>query len=615
MKHSKISSLFDSIPDEKLDSHFVVFSKSKWSYKEFIEKLDRINGNLDATNLSVGDRLIISTENDEVKILLFHYALRKGLVPVLLHSDVNVNRAQRIVEDTVPSLIILDEALFKKWEVSSLSLVNTIQVPIKTIRSKGKLLNKLLKRETPEVTKSSSGKNFMDIIEGGQPSKSYPSDFNEDDIAYILYTSGTTANPKGVIVTHKNLLTHLDTMSRVYQLLPSSRLFNVLSLEHADGMIMGPLLSLYNTATLIRPTSFEINNIPHVLGAMYKHRVSHFFAVPAMLALIDRFSDEAYDDSFENEEFKMILSVSSHIEEKLWASFTERFNVRIVNVYGLTETVGGSFFCGPEDDTFKLGTIGKPVDTAVKIVDDNFQEVGVNQKGELIMKGDHISPGYYKNEISTKSAFHEGWLLTGDIAIEVDDGFFKIVGRKKNLVIAGGFNIHPEEVNEVIMSHDGVLDCCCIGIPDAIFGDKLVAAIVRTDSSVDSYLLGEFCRKNLEPYKVPKSFYFFEDLPKGISGKINLPELKELIDRNNDTSKSESLIEKQVLQIVSNIFNVSLEQVDLNSNSKNLEGWDSLAHLALITRLEKEFNRSFNTAEIITMNSVKKIVSILSKYA
>ncbi|MEP1034415.1 AMP-binding protein [Ekhidna sp.] len=614
MKHSKIESLFNA---ERKSSQeiFAVLHKEKWTYGDLLGKIDRINGHVDSIGLEVGDRVLISTENDYSKMLLFLFSLRKGIVPILLHPDVNVARAKKILEETTPAMVMLDEALFDKWSIGCCFIKHSISVKKESVQQKGKLLKKLLKKDPiKQENLDTSRIHFDDIIDGTRQSSNYPSEIKGDDIAYILYTSGTTANPKGVIITHKNLFTHLETMSRIYQLQQSSRIMNVLSLEHADGMIMGPLLALFSSSTLIRPLKFEIGSIPHVLSAMYKYRVSHFIAVPAMLSLIDRFSDDAYDDSFENEEFKMIISVSSHIEEKLWTDFTSRFGVRIVNVYGLTETVGGSFFCGPDDASYKLGTIGKPIDTIAKIVDEDFRELGPNQEGELVMKGDHISPGYFKNKEATKEVFREDWLLTGDLAVQDEDGFYRITGRKKNLVIAGGFNIHPEEVNEVIVSHEGILDSCCVGIPDSVFGDKLVAAVVSTDSSIDKFTLSKFCKDHLEPYKVPSAFYFFNELPKGISGKHNLPKLKELIVQSSLPESHENQLENRIVNVASEAFNITPDKITLNSNSQNLEGWDSLAHLDFITRLEKEFNKSFNTAEIITMNSIRRVVSILTEH-
>ncbi len=610
MKQSRVAKLF-KLEGKQLQETFAIFQKSKWTYGSLFEQIDKINGYADSKDLKVGDRLIVSTENDEAKILLFLFALRKGIVPVLLHPEVNVKRAKKILEETSPSIIALDEGLFEKWGIDSKSIDLSIFLYKDSDKSKGQLLKKLLKKDTNKEDQYSDKINFDEVVKGTNQSSSYPDEINGDDIAYILYTSGTTANPKGVVITYQNLFTHLETMRRVYKLHTGSRLMNVLSLEHADGMIMGPLLTLYSLSTLVRPFQFEISRISLLLSAMYKYRVSHFIVVPTMLSLIERFSDETYDDSFENEEFQMVISVSSHIEEKLWKDFSSRFGVRIVNVYGLTETVGGSFFCGPDDDTYKLGSIGKPVDTIAKIVDENFCELGTGQEGELVMKGEHISPGYFKNMAATKEAFNKGWLMTGDLAIQDEGGFYHITGRKKNLVIAGGFNVHPEEVGEVLMTHEGIVDCCCLGLPDPVFGDRLVAAIVCVDPTIDKFVLSEFCKRQLEPYKVPVAFYFLSELPKGISGKHNLPKLREIIAQSTSSNKNESDLENRIIKIASETFNISLDKITLNSNSQNLEGWDSLAHLDFITRLEEDFNRSFNTAEIITMNSIRRVVSIL----
>ena len=155
-----------------------------------------------------------------------------------------------------------------------------------------------------------------------------------------------------------------------------------------------------------------------------------------MLSFFEKYH-EGFEDSFQTPDFKFAVSVAALLEERLWHSVSSIFKIQIVNIYGLTETVTGSVYCGPSADSFKIGTVGKPTDCSIKIIDEEGQEVSKGEKGELLLKGDHIMVGYFNNPEATAKVLIDGWLYSGDIARQDDDGFVKIVGRKKSMINSG----------------------------------------------------------------------------------------------------------------------------------------------------------------------------------
>ena len=176
--------------------------------------------------------------------------------------------------------------------------------------------------------------------------------------------------------------------------------------------------------------------------------------MPTLLSFFEKYH-EGFEDSFQTPDFKFAISVAALLEERLWHSVSSIFKIQIVNIYGLTETVTGSVYCGPSADTFKIGTVGKPTDCSIKIIDEEGQEVTKGEKGELLLKGDHIMVGYFNNPEATSKVLIDGWLYSGDIAREDEDGFVKIVGRKKSMINSGGFRVQPEEIEETSSQSEG----------------------------------------------------------------------------------------------------------------------------------------------------------------
>ncbi len=596
--------------ENKDKATYAVINHRSFTYQQFLLEIKKIAVLLDEKGIKKGDRIILSVADDYDTMLFFIAALRMGIATVLIDSTVKKERAQSIIAASTPAGYIVTESLVDDWQIDKTKTV--ISCKKRDSQEKETFFERLFGKNGPKNS-TAEDQYYPGILNNIDPQKAkLPDTIDENAIAYIIYTSGTTSDNKGVIITHKNLFTHLDTLTKVYGLTKNSRILNILNLYHADGMIQGPVLALYTQSEWYRPFKFDISQIGQLYHSIYRLRITHFFAAPAMLSIMEKFS-EGYTDSFQTADFRCIVSVSSHLEEPLWKRFSDKFNVRIVNVYGLTETVAGSIFCGPEDDIFKMGTIGKPVDCEAKIIDNDGKEVLPGQHGELLLKGDHVMSGYLNNEAATKSALKENWLYTGDIAVCDEEGFYRITGRKKNLIISGGFNIHPEEVTEILNMHSDVMESVSFGISDEVFGEKLVSCVVlKEDSAANENMLTNHCRQNLEPEKVPHQIQVMSSLPKGISGKVKLEEVKRLFFSTDVISMDETdTILETIMDAASNTFRVPRNEIKPESTSATVSGWDSLPHLMFITALEDKFKIRMNPAEIMTANSISGIEKIV----
>ncbi|MHA1298876.1 MAG: class I adenylate-forming enzyme family protein, partial [Candidatus Helarchaeota archaeon] len=259
-----------------------------------------------------------------------------------------------------------------------------------------------------------------------------------------------------------------------------------------------------------------------------KYKASTFSAVPTVLSILLRMPHENLDLS----SLEFVICGAAPLPVEVMKEFEKTFNCKIIEGYGLTEgTCASSVNPMPteSEDRRKIGSIGVPLpDTEMKIVDDNGNEVGPNIRGEIIIKGDNVMKEYFKNPVANKDTLKKGWLYTGDIGYFDEDGFFYIVDRKKDMIIRGGENIYPREIEEVIYSYPGVSLAAVIGVHDDIYGEVPKAFVVMKEgkTTTEEDIIA-YCKKNLADFKVPKFVEFRDDLPKNPTGKIMKVPLRE----------------------------------------------------------------------------------------
>jgi long-chain acyl-CoA synthetase len=569
-------------------SVFAIFEDGRMAYAELDDQLRRTVGFLRTLGLARQDRILIQTQYERHAIVLFVAAFLEGLVPVLLSPDTPDDRASSIARHIEAGHAFIDRHLFleRAWLRERPATIVGDAAPRSTLLER-------LRRHVPGNAQSLYP-GCLAASEALAPSCCSA----EDDLAYILFTSGTTADPKGVMVTHGNMFSHLATFRRLFGYDRHSVLFNNMALGHADGLFQGPILALYSECLLYRPQPFEMRNIEKMFARVREHGVTHLVTVPTILALLDAYTDSP--DYFSAPEFRYLFSVSAKLDVGLWQRLEARFGKPIVNIYGLTETVTGGLYALPEHER-RSGAVGIPVDMEARID-------GGGDSGELMLRGSAVTPGYFRNGPATDALFVDGWMRTGDLAHAYADGTYAIIGRLRALIMCGGFNIHPEEINEVLMRHPLVVEAVSVGIEDPTWGE-LPVSVVLVSEPVSESDLATHCRQHLEERKCPKRILVEETLPRGDAGKPQLSRVAALVrTRLNENRASSSAVDaEKIVALAATVFKVSPETLSLETTPENTKGWDSFSHITLVATAEEAFGVKIEARKIIAMSSLRDL--------
>lgn len=534
-------------------------------------------------------------------------ALRSGYTVMPLDPAAPAARMRRLIAASGAHQVICAPQMRDAWRCEG---VEMIAMPAPSA-GKPRGLSKFLARKKKTEEEASGEADVLAEFPKALPELGgWPAVPGMDQIALLLYTSGSSGEPKGVQLTFGNLKAHLDTLAKVYGLTARSRLLNNLALHHADGLNQGPLLAMHVGGTWLRPLNkMGIASAEDFLASPFQLRASHVFMVPFFMQLVKGLT-HWHKSAFDHSEFEMIISVSAELPAALWQEMEQLFGVRVVNVYGLTETVAGSLFAGPEDATRIPGTVGVPMDCEAQIV-----------SGELWLRGPHISPGYRGAHAGPWT--DDGWLMTGDLARrDSASGCYIIEGRIKNACNISGYLVRPEEVTEVLLSIPGLDDAVCFGRSDAHAEERLVAAVVTAPDHPwhDKQLadlhqaIVDVLRGEVEEYKIPVAFQVWPELPRGDSGKVQIPAARSLwaaqvVEASTDNSTTAAMdIPETVLACAREVFRSTT--VDLRSDSTKTVGWDSMAHLDLIQRVEAKFNIAFSVSETMRANAISTLVAI-----
>lgn len=348
---------------------------------------------------------------------------------------------------------------------------------------------------------------------------------DEDDTAVILYTSGTTGQPKGAMLTHKNLYSNARDIGVYLNMDEQDRVIATLPVFHVFALTVVVNAPLMKGATVLLAPRFS----PAEIYALAKEQQATIFAgVPTMFNFLMQLPD---GDPQDFATLRLAISGGASLPVALLHAFEQKFNVRISEGYGLSEASPVTCF-NPLDRERKPGSIGTSIPNVEnKVVDEHGQEVPVGEVGELVARGPNVMKGYYKMPEETAQAIRDGWLYTGDLARRDEEGYFYIVDRKKDLIIVGGFNVYPREVEEVLYTHPNVVEAAVVGFPDATFGEAVHAFVVLKEPTTTVEEMQSFCREHLVKYKVPTTIEFIDELPKNSTGKILRRSFKEGVQK------------------------------------------------------------------------------------
>ncbi|MCP4874864.1 MAG: ATP-dependent acyl-CoA ligase [Gammaproteobacteria bacterium] len=343
-----------------------------------------------------------------------------------------------------------------------------------------------------------------------------PGQITDTDMVAIMYTSGTTSKPKGVMVTHANYLTAGQTVADAIELNEDDRQFVVLPLFHGNAQYYSTMSALLCGASIALMDRFSASQYFDKC-IEYQCTVASLFAAPMRMILAQ---DE--EPGHRCNRLRMVIYAQNLTEQQL-QEWQRRFDAPLGQIWGMTETMGPALM-NPLHGERKNWTVGKPSgDYLIRLVDETGNAVNVGQEGEITVKGipgKSIMSGYYKNPEATRDCIRKGWLYTGDNAIEDGDGFFRFIDRKKDMIKRSGENVSASEVENVLLQHPAVFECAVIGVPDELKDESIVAAVVlRRKQEVSKTELIEFCTTRLAKFRVPGDIVFQQSLPKTSVGK------------------------------------------------------------------------------------------------
>ncbi len=358
-------------------------------------------------------------------------------------------------------------------------------------------------------------------------------DLSEDDDAIIIYTSGTTGKPKGCLLTHGNLIANARQIARWMGFGKGDRLLTVMPLFHMNAVSVTTMTALYAGGSTVVSPKFSASRFWDVIK---KYQVTSFGSVATMLSMLLSAADgltrtggaSPVADSNPgpntaaggSDSLRFAMCGSAPVPAEVLRKFEAKFKCLVIEGYGLSESTCRSTF-NPPNASRRPGSCGLPIGNEMKVFDENDKEVMDGELGEIVLRGANICKKYFKDPDATAKAFAGGWFHTGDVGYRDADGFFYIADRKSDMIIRGGENIYPREIDDLLYTHQAVAEAAVIGVPDEIYGEEVAAFVVlKIGAEASSDDLKAFCRQYLADYKCPKTVHFLKEIPKGPTGKI-----------------------------------------------------------------------------------------------
>ncbi len=486
--------------------------------------LDDLSGRLaawwHARGIGRGDRIAIILQNTPAFVIATIAAWKVGAIAVPLNPMYRAPELARMFDDAAPSAVICQE---DQWSVTSEAAAGRLAIDALLWSDPAQMQsrNDLRVLPTPAVPPGPLGRSLADVFMLGPrtlPSQAAPA---PDDVAVLLYTSGTTGLPKGAMLTHRNLVVNARVGVLHFEMSESTRIFGIAPLFHVTGLVLQLVCAFAASASMVLTYRF---NATVALDALLEHRPTFAVgAITAFIALMNQSDAEArHFGSFAN-----ICSGGAPIPPAVVAAFERRFGHSIRTSYGMTELCSASHFAPlhdviPVDPASGALSVGMPTRLVdVIVVDDQGEPVSQGEQGELVVRGINVMAGYWRKPAETAQSMTGGWMHTGDVGFFDTLGWFYLVDRKKDMISASGFKVWPREVEDVLYTFPGVREVAVVGAPDDYRGETVVAFLSVTDGTVlDVDALGRHCRARLAAFKCPVEFRVLADLPKTESGKI-----------------------------------------------------------------------------------------------
>jgi long-chain acyl-CoA synthetase len=479
----------------------VIENDREINFLEFNRVSNRIAAALMGLGIQPGDHVALYATNAYGWLAFYFGVLKAGAVVVTLSSLLKRDELRRIMDDAQPKVLFAGEEQFSE-------LGDRKDYPyLKKVISEG--------GDVP----------YEGLVEMGSDSFG-AIDLNRHNTAAILYTGGTTGIPKGVMLTHENLNTSIHNVSHYERSTHEDRALCFLPLNHVFGQVHIMNATVYSGGSLVLESSFDLEK---VIETIERHNVTKFFAVPTIYIRLLVLKDLKEKIG----SLRYTFSAAASMAAELVREWKRRMDLNIYEAYGMTESA--SMVTYNHYYRHVIGSVGTPVtNVEVQIRDLEGNVLGAKEEGEICIRGRNIMKGYLNQPDETRSVFWDDWFRSGDIGTIDEDGYLYIVDRLKDMIITGGENVYPREVEEILYTRPEVEECTVIGLPDKEYGERVTAFIIPKEGhQVDPTQLKSYLKTKLSPFKVPKEFIAVDDLPKSSAGKILKRELKQKVLADN----------------------------------------------------------------------------------
>lgn len=510
---ANIRELLETRVGETPDKDFLLLESGDrvFTYRQFDDEVNRAAATLLGLGVRKGDRVSLLLTN-RAEFLIFYFACFKiGAWAGPVNALLKPREIEFIIADSEAATVVTQPDL--------LPHLDEAREHVKSLR------NVLVVEDDDQWSVIDNEDNYSESGRNASESNSEPQTRNPElspaDEAVIIYTSGTTSKPKGVLLTHGNLLSNAQQIAEWLRLTADDRSLIVMPLFHVNGLMTTAMATLWAGGSMVLGPRFSASRHWETIA---RYGVTYFGSVATMLSMLNHKYPEGLPAELDVSRFRFALCGSAPVPVKVLKTFESLFKFPVIEGYGLSESTCRATF-NPIDER-RVGSVGKPIGNEVRIFDENDHAIAPHQIGEIVLRGPNIMKGYYKNEAATREAFRSGWFHTGDLGYRNEDGFFYVVDRKSDLIIRAGENIYPREIDEVLYQHPTVKDAATVGVPHELYGEEVKSFVVlRKGEETTEQEIIEFCRERLADFKCPKSVEFVDDIPKGPTGKLLKREL------------------------------------------------------------------------------------------